>query len=195
MSGMSRYFQNMVEKFIHRDGIESLMNWLAGTDFYEAPASTKYHLHCKGGLCTHSCNTFDRLNALCVDEAKRNLDFHYDMESVAIIGLFHDICKTNYYSLEMRDKKVDGKWSKLPVYEIKDRFPIGHGERSVYLLNRHIKLTDEEALSIRWHMGPWTEKDYRTMQLAMEKFPMVVLMQTADLMATYIDEGERDEAR
>ena len=184
------YFQKMVEVYIHRDGIDHLMNWLSGTDFYEAPASTKYHLHRKGGLCDHSCNVFDRLNSLCEDEARNHEKFRYDMESVAIIGLFHDICKVNYYNLAMRDKKVDGKWGKYPVYEIDDKFPFGHGERSVHILSRYITLTDEEALSIRWHMGPWTEKDCRTMQIAMERYPMVVLAQSADLMATYIDEGE-----
>ena len=184
------YFNKIVGSYIHRDGIDDLMNWLAGTDFYEAPASTKYHLHQRHGLCDHSCNVFDRLESLCVAESRTNEHFQMNPESVAIVGLFHDVCKVNYYNLEMRDRKVDGKWGKFPVYEIDDKFPIGHGEKSVYLLRRYIELTDEEALSIRWHMGPWVEKDYRTIQIAMQRYPLVTLTQVADMMATYIDEGD-----
>lgn len=189
---MSRaYFDNMVKSFIHRDGINDLMEWLSGTDFYDAPASTKYHLNRKGGLCDHSCNVFDRLCCLCTDEERQNEAFKTSMESIAIVGLFHDLCKVNYYTLEMRDKKVDGKWQKVPLYEIREGFPIGHGEKSLYIVSGFLKLKEEEALAIRWHMGPWMEKDYRTIQLAMQKYPLVVLTQTADLMATYIDEVEK----
>lgn len=185
------YFEKMVGSNIHRDGIDDLMNWLRGTDFYEAPASTKYHLNRRHGLCDHSCNVFDRLETLCANEIRLTEGFAPNIETIAIVGLFHDICKVNYYSLEMRDRRVDGKWQKVPLYEIRDDFPLGHGEKSVYILRRFMDLTDEEALSIRWHMGAWVEKDTRTMQLAMEQYPLVVLTQVADLQATYIDEGVR----
>ena len=189
---MSRaYFDNMVRTYIHRDGINDLMAWLGGTDFYDAPASTKYHLNRKHGLCLHSCNVFDRLTVLCGEEEKQNESFTASAESIAIVGLFHDLCKVNYYKLNMRDKKIDGKWQKVPLYEIDEEFPLGHGEKSLYIVSGFMKLKEEEALAIRWHMGPWEEKDYRTMQLAMQKYPLVVLTQTADLMATYIDEVEK----
>ena len=193
---MSRaYFDKMVKGCIHRDGINDLMAWLSGTDFYDAPASTKYHLNRKGGLVDHSCHVFDRLESLCVAESCANEHFQWDIESAAIVGLFHDLCKVNYYTLEMRDKKIDGKWQKVPLYEIREGFPLGHGEKSLYIVSGFLKLKEEEALAIRWHMGPWMEKDFRTMQLAMQKYPLVVLTQTADLMATYIDEEGTNEAR
>ena len=180
------YFKKMVETHIDRYGIANLMRYLESTDFYDAPASTKFHLNRKGGLCEHSCNVFDRLETLCKLESEIN-GFEYSMESVAIIGLFHDLCKVNYYSLEMRDKKIDGKWSKVPVYDVKEPFPFGHGEKSVFEIRRFMELTDDEALAIRWHMGPWDEQDKRTLQMAMNN-PLVVLTQTADMQATFLDE-------
>lgn len=178
-------FESLVKEFIPRKGIDSLMAWIRETDFFIAPASTQFHSHEVGGLCTHSINVFRRM------VQRRSAEGFYAVvpgESCAIVGLFHDVCKANYYRLEMRDRKVDGKWSKVPVYQVHETFPLGHGEKSLYLISKHLELTDDEAMAIRWHMGPWGVTDTRDLTNAMERSRLVLLTQLADLEATYIDE-------
>lgn len=184
----TKWFEKFVSENISRDGISELMSWLNGTDFYVAPASTKYHMNEVGGLCAHSVNVYKRLRDLC--ESEKNADFgHPSDETIAIVGLFHDLCKANYYKIEMANRKGDdGKWKKVPVYVVDEKFPIGHGEKSLYLVGRFMRLTDEEALSIRWHMGAWGLSDYRDLDNAMRRYPLVALTQTADILATYLDE-------
>lgn len=83
----------------------------------------------------------------------------YNIENVAIVSLFHDICKANTYVTEMRNKKENGQWIQVPFYTVDEEYPYGHGEKSVYILMREgLKLTDEEALAIRWHMGAFTDR-------------------------------------
>ena len=76
-------------------------------------------------------------------------------ESFAICALLHDLCKANYYKRGTRNVKNDvtGQWEKVPSYSVEDLFPYGHGEKSVFLIERFMKLKVEEAVAIRWHMG------------------------------------------
>lgn len=171
----------------HRDGITDLIKWLQNeTDFFTSPASTKYHLCEAGGLCEHSLNVFTQMeNIFDTDED--------EMESIAIVGLLHDLCKVNFYAIEYRNKKNEktGIWEKYPVYTVEDQFPYGHGEKSVYLISKFIKLTDEEAMAIRWHMGGFDNAvkggDFGCTK-AFEKYPLAVKLHCADMLATYIDE-------
>lgn len=183
-------FKALASSFIKRDGINDLMQWLNGTDFYAAPASAKYHLSEVGGLYRHSIYVYYRLRRLCEEEAKNNKLFKCPSdETIAIVGLFHDLCKVNYYKLEMGNKKAEnGKWVRIPIYQVNETFPLGHGEKSLYIVSRYMRLTEEEALSIRWHMGAWGLSDYRDLNNAMERYPLVALTQTADVLATYLDE-------
>ena len=171
---------------IDRQGIDKLTDWLLNkSDFATAPASTKYHSACESGLLAHSLTVFDRLL-----EIRDHYGLNCPSETVIICGLLHDVCKANFYKTSERNAKDEkGNWIKVPYYEIEDRFPYGHGEKSVYILNEFIHLTVEEAMAIRWHMG-LSDSDYATrcsLAAAMEKYPLILALQVADQMATFWD--------
>ena len=174
---------------IKRDGIEALLSWLEASDFFTAPASTKFHLSEEGGLCAHSINVYERLVRLC--EAEWGED-GFNRESVAIIGLFHDLCKTNIYKVEMRNVKENGEWVQKPYFTVDDSLPYGHGEKSVYMLSGFMKLTREEAMAINWHMGGFDLRvqagsyDYSK---AYNKYPLALIVHLADMQATFLDES------
>ena len=117
-------------------------------------------------------------------------------ETIAICGLLHDICKANFYAVEMRNRKNEqGQWEKYPFYVVNDQLPYGHGEKSVYIISDFMKLTREEAMAIRWHMG-FSDNDFKaggfSVGNAFEKFPLALLTHMADLQATYLDEPRED---
>ena len=173
---------------IKRDGIEALLAWLEASDFFTAPASTRFHLSEEGGLCAHSINVYERLVRLC--EAEWGED-GFNRESVAIVGLFHDLCKTNIYKVEMRNVKENGEWVQKPYFTVDDSLPYGHGEKSVYMLSGFMKLTREEAMAINWHMGGFDLRvqagsyDYSK---AYNKYPLALMVHLADMQATFLDE-------
>lgn len=176
-----------------RKGIEDLINWLdTETDFFTAPASAKYHLACKGGLLQHSLNVLDQLII------QVSLDVDYDifpeelLKSIIIVSLLHDICKANFYTEKERNvKNKNGDWVKEPFYTIDDSFPIGHGEKSVIIIQKFIHLTDDEILAIRWHMGAYESKEnYNSLSNAFNKSWLALDLHIADLKATYIDEKQ-----
>ena len=168
-------------RFTGRDGIEELIRYLQEeTDFFTAPASTKYHGAFEGGLLKHSMNVLD-----CLDEAG------YDYKTAIIVALLHDICKANCYGKEIRNVKENGAWVEKQVYTYQDDLPLGHGEKSLYIISKYIKLTDEEAAAIRWHMGGFDSAfrgGDRGLNIAFEKYPLAVLLHLADMKATYIVE-------
>lgn len=179
----------------NRPGMEKLVDWIATkTDFFTAPASTKYHLAVKGGLAQHSINVYERLVAKVSSGLVEIRD-----DSVIIASLLHDLCKTNFYVMEKRNVREGNKtnqygkevpnWVEKDVWGIKDSFPVGHGEKSCYFIQCYIRLTTEEYAMIRLHMGsdrngypdPFTE----TANL----FPSVIAMHTSDIEAAYIIEN------
>lgn len=186
-------FVNILKSNVKREGIDKLLEWLETTDFYTCPASTKYHLSEEGGLCQHSLNVYERLEKLMITEYGED---GYNKESVALCGLLHDICKTNYYKVEMRNVKEDGVWVQKPYYTVDDQLPYGHGEKSVYIINGFLRLTRDEAVAINWHMGGFDVRvqggslDYSR---AYNKYPLAVLLHIADLQATFLDEVALDE--
>ena len=171
---------------ISREGSATLLDWLESTDFFMAPASTRYHSCHEGGLCEHSLNVYHRLMNN-IDEDP--MDCHI-IETVTICGLLHDVCKANFYKATTRNVKNDetGRWEKVPYYSVEEKFPFGHGEKSVFLIERFMKLTPEEAVAIRFHMGEF-EKERSTSD-AYSKFPLAVMLHIADLSATFLDEKE-----
>ena len=180
-------FINTFNRDIHRPGAEKLLAWLEGTDFFTAPASAKYHGNHEGGLCEHSMNVWRRLSQECDSNA----------ETVAICGLLHDVCKANFYKKDYRNVKNErGVWDKVAFYKVEDNFPYGHGEKSVYLINRFMTLTDEEAMAIRWHMG-FSDESFKggsyALSNAFERYPLAVSLHIADLQATYFDERKQEE--
>lgn len=171
---------------IRRQGADRLLKWLETTDFFEAPASTKFHGNRPGGLCVHSVGVFRQLTILYTAEIKGAEEIiDEDMETIAICGLLHDICKANYYKPITESGRTR--------YIVEDSLPLGHGEKSLYLIGRHIELTPAEAAAIRWHMGGWdaaVRGGDQSASKACERYPLVTLLQMADMSAAYIDEAK-----
>ena len=180
---LKKEFQRLLQS-TGREGMDSLIAWLDTTDFYTAPASTANHGAYEGGLLKHSMNVYRLLvnfnkNIKCGRE-----------DSLVIAGLLHDVCKTDFYVRGVRNVKEDGHWVEKEVYQIEDALPIGHGEKSVYLLMKHIALTDEEAVAIRWHMSGYDDaaRSYIggvTQSRAFQKYPLAPGLAIADMYATY----------
>ncbi len=184
-------FIKIYTETIKREGADKLLEWLESTDFFTAPASTKFHSNIEGGLCEHSVNVYKRFLSLIKQEYGENFEEKISRESIAIIALLHDLCKTNYYAVEFRNVKVDGEWTKQPYYTVKDNLPYGHGEKSVYMIGGFMRLTRLEAMAINWHMGGFDQRvmggSYAISE-AFYMFPEALLFHIADLEATYLDE-------
>ena len=174
----------------HREGIDKLIAYLKlKTDFFSAPASTRFHSSCPGGLLQHSMNVYKMLETKSQTETWKSTLSRED--TIIIVSLLHDICKANFYAVEMRNcKNEDGVWEKYPFYIIDDKNPYGHGEKSVMMIMEFMKLTAEEKYAIRWHMGFSEPKEnYNALGKAMEYYPIVVALHEADLEATYLLES------
>ena len=184
-------FKSIVAEKIKREGISDLMAYLDRSDFYEAPASKFGHSDYEGGLVTHSLNVYNRLRKY-IEVEYGNFD-KYSEESIALVSLFHDLCKVDYYKIEMRNVKENGEWVQKPFYKIEDRLPYGHGEKSVYIINGFLRLTREEALAINWHMGGFDARVTGGSSLSLGETykhnSLAFWLHLADMTATYIDEN------
>ena len=185
-----KLFIETYQKNIHRPGADKLLAWMESTDFFTAPASTRFHAAYEGGLLDHCMNVYNVLISKHYDPAAD------DLESFTIASLLHDLCKAGFYKTELRNRKNDrGEWEKVPVYAVDDQFPYGHGEKSVYLIERFMRLRTEEAMAIRWHMGGFDDS-VRGGSLALahayEKYPLAVKLHLSDLEATYLHENRSE---
>ena len=171
-------------KSINREGMDNLIAFIDKTDFYKAPASTRFHGDYEGGLMEHSMKVYEILKAK-VKHASVEIEVSED--TLKIVALLHDICKVNFYKVDYRNAKNElGVWEKVPYYTIEDTIPYGHGEKSVMMLTEYIKLTSEEKYAIRWHMGFTEPKElYNTLGAAFKKYPLALLLHEADLEASY----------
>ncbi len=177
---------------VKREGSEKLLDWLKNkSDFFTAPASSRFHSNFQGGLCEHSVKAYFRF--------LQNLDTEYEgewenvisPESVAIIALLHDLCKVNTYKIDYRNVKVNGAWEQKSYYSTEDDLPYGHGEKSVYMISGFMRLTREEAMAINWHMGAYDQRvlgGSYALGDAYNKFPNALLFHIADMQTTYLDE-------
>ena len=179
----------------NRTGIDGVIRQLEESGFFEAPASTRFHLSCKGGLLEHSMNVYQA--ALLLREqaikARPELEEQIPMDSVAICTLLHDTCKADIYKEGILSRKnADGYWEKYLGYQVDYNagLPLGHGEKSVILLlSWGLKLKPEEMLAIRWHMTAWdlpmqSPEHKESLNAAKAKTPLVSLVQLADSFAT-----------
>lgn len=186
-------FTRIYKENITRPGSDRLLEYLLSenSDFFVAPASTRYHSAFEGGLCQHSINVYECLKSYCERERVRELyGLEFSDESIAIVGLLHDICKVNIYETSFRNAKNDqGVWEKVPYYSFNDQLPYGHGEKSVYIISGFMRLTREEAFAIRWHMGFSGEENKNTIGAALEMFPLALAVNIADMEATFLIEG------
>ena len=180
-------FLQIYNEYVKRQGSQEFLDWLLKTDFFTAPASTKYHGACEGGLQLHSLNVYKTLRERYFEEGKDS------EESFAICALLHDLCKAQFYKVSTRNVKNDvtGQWEKVPYYTVEDAFPYGHGEKSVFLIERFMRLKTSEAMAIRWHMGGFDDSARGgsfAISLAYEKYPLAVKLHLADLESTYLKE-------
>lgn len=184
-------YLSIFEKYIKRSGADELKNYLLRSDFFQAPASTRYHCAFEGGLCEHSVNVYKRLLAIVQNEYGDGWEKVYSHETVAVCGLLHDLCKIDFYKQDYRNVKENGEWIKKPYFMREESLPFGHGEKSVYIANSFIRLTREEAMAINWHMGGFDSRvkgGDGSISDAYYKFSLAVFLHVADLEATYIDE-------
>ncbi|MBC5734569.1 HD domain-containing protein [Flavonifractor sp. DFI.6.63] len=194
MSAKETFIQIYREN-IRRDGAEALLDYLEHkSDFFTAPASARFHGAYAGGLCEHSLNVYHCLCAYLERERVQELyALEYPAESVAVAALLHDLCKIGCYKAGSRNVKgSDGKWQSVPTFFYEDTLPYGHGEKSVYIISGFLKLTREEAMAIRWHMGFSGDEDKRLVGQALQQYPLAFALSLADMEATYF--LEKDEA-
>lgn len=181
-----------------RDGLDRLLQYLATTDYYTAPASTRFHGNYEGALAEHSLNV-----AALLLRKNEQLGLGLSEGSCVLAGLCHDLCKVNFYVQDFKNQKVysdhgsksDAKgrfdWETVPIYTIEDKFPCGHGEKSVIMLQNFLRLTQEEILLIRWHMGPFASANEYDFNSATDYKPEIVAMFTADMEAAALFEEKR----
>lgn len=179
-------FIRIFTSHIHRAGADKLLEWLEESDFFVAPASTRFHGNYEGGLCEHSVNVYEELVRLL----KAYPEVRVTAETAAIVTLLHDLCKIGCYKQELRNTKVGNHWVQKPIYVFQEDFRYGgHGSKSVYLAQKYMDLTEQEAVAINCHMGPWDRSpgDY-SLGNAFEQYPLAMLVHMADMSASYIRE-------
>lgn len=186
-------FIEIYQMYIKRDGAKDFLDYLCSnkSDFFTAPASTRFHGSYPEGLVEHSINVYHCLkDYLSRNRVKDMYGMDYDDETIALVALLHDVCKINVYKTSYRNKKVNGEWQQVPYYEFEDEMPYGHGEKSVYMISPFMKLTREEAFAIRYHMGFSNEDPARNVGYTFEHFPLAFALSTADMEATYFVDGK-----
>ena len=185
-------FISIFNEHIHREGSDKLLDYLLNhSDFFTAPASTRFHGAYPQGLLEHSLNVYDCLvDYVSRPRTKETYHMDYNEETIAVVALLHDICKVNCYKESTRNVKVNGAWTQVPYYEFEDNLPYGHGEKSVYIITGFMRLSREEAFAIRYHMGFSGSEDARSIGFSFEHYPLSFALSTADMEATYYLEGK-----
>lgn len=198
MTAKEEFIQIYTEN-IKRKGADKLLEYLKKSDFFTAPSSTRYHGAHEGGLVEHSVNVYHCLkDYLSRPRTKELYGMDFSEETIAIVALLHDVCKINFYTTEMRNKKNDvtGQWEKVPYYTINDTLPYGHGEKSVYIISGFFygddRLTRDEAFAIRYHMGFSGTEDKNNIGRALEMYPLALALNVADMEAAYFLEGSEN---
>lgn len=165
--------------------IERCLKWLHSTDFYTAPASTRFHNAFDGGLVKHKLDTANRV----IDLIKTDAFSMVNLPEAILVALSHDWCKINRYEIFMRNDKDEktGKWNKIPSFRTKEDYivPMGHGVSSMFMAQKFMRLSTEQALAIRWHMGRWnvSDEEVNEYSYATKNYPMVFLIQFADQLS------------
>lgn len=194
---------NSIERDFNK---EKLINWLENSDFFYAPASTKYHSNFEGGLCSHCLSVYYSLEALCNTFAseskyvtledgsqKEEITCRYDKDSIIIVALLHDLSKANFYEKYNRNVKneVTGKWESVEEYrtiDVQKRFIFGnHEETSEFMVRSFIPLKVEESVAILHHMGGAGHDSSQTdLSVIYSKYNLAALLHTADLLSTFV---------
>ena len=201
-------FENLYNEYIlPRDGGDKLLEFIRKSDFYTAPASTKYHLSEEGGLLQHSLNVFHCLMSKASNPTWAKIITPDKYKTAACVALLHDLCKTYFYDKELKntktydpdivasfggrgvkhDAKGDYVWTMAEAYTYNNRFPLGHGSKSVFFIQQFIKLTMEEIACIYWHMGAYCDSNqWNELGDAFEKYPLALALHEADMEAAHL---------
>lgn len=203
LSGMKAEFIELINS-INREGFkkEALLNKLESSDFYTAPASTRFHNCVKGGLLDHSLNVYYNLKSLV---ERKNLQDKISEDSIKIVGLLHDMGKINNYKIFYKNEKKysdygtkqdeGGRfdWVAVQGYTIVDdseRFLFGNHEQTCeYMVSVYVPLTYVESIAILHHcagMSNDSAKDNVTGIFS--RYPLATLLHLADMLSTYVDE-------
>ncbi len=194
MSTIRDEFIDIYQNNITRDGSDKLLDYICQSDFFQAPASARYHSAYDGGLAQHSINVYYCLSDYMARErVRQTYDLNCSDETIAIVSLLHDLCKIGCYKAGVRNVKENGVWKQVPTYNFDDPMPYGHGEKSVYIINGYMRLSREEAFAIRYHMGFSGIEDKGAVGKAFGMFPLAFALSTADMEATYFLEGEEQQ--
>ena len=176
-------------KSTEREGVEDVIEELESLGFFEAPASCSQHLNEEGGLVQHSLNVCKVALMLReqMSQIESGLDKEVSEDKVIIASLLHDVCKSDIYFRTVKKRKTSiGTWEDCEGYKISYKnFPMGHGEKSVYIISGFMRLTREEAFAIRYHMGFSGTEDNNLVGRALEAFPLAFALATADMEASY----------
>lgn len=200
-------FISLARRHIKREGLDAVLAWLSNSDFFTAPATTKYALAVEGGLCQHALNTFYRMEDLAnlyyeLEPSDVNVyngdtpeaDSAFTMESIALVALFHSIYKVHCYVKDFRNQKIDGKWEQVEYWKWEEAFVYGRGAKSVYILQQFMRLYTEEAQAIRFHTAGKEDVNSGTVDMAYmsvyEHSKLSVLLFLAEQMAYWMD-GDR----
>lgn len=183
------YYHLTVDDF---DKAETLsgrcLDWLEKTDFFVAPASTKYHDDFEHGLLLHSLRVYNNvIDLLQTDHFSRSLNLREQYDAL-LAALVHDWCKIGLYEKYLKNVKNEttGKWEQQTAYRHKDTaIPLGHGTTSMFMSQKFFRLSIEQATAIRWHMGVYqvSETEKPDLFRANESMPMMFLLQFADQMS------------
>lgn len=163
-----------------------ILDWLATTDFYGAPASGRFHDSYEGGLINHTISVYNQMCELWKINKFNKLESH----SFALAALTHDWCKIGLYESYMRNVKDEktGQWNQVKSYRWREdgpTFAFGHGVSSMFLLSRFVNLKADEAAAIRWHMS-WcnvADSEQTDLQTSNERYPLVHMLQFADQLS------------
>lgn len=173
-------------KSCNRDGISDLINFLESSDFFTAPASQYFHANHPSGLAFHSyslytiASAYNKMHKLDIPE-----------ESIIIASICHDLCKIGNYNLETKYKKdKNNKWQSYLTYGNNNLSQCQHGPQSALMASRYIKLTEMEEQAICWHMSSYGQSDVdnRMMNKSMDKHPLVLIIQQADMASAHFYE-------
>jgi hypothetical protein len=189
-TNFEKQYKEIYHENIKRDGASELLKYLETTDFFRAPASTRFHSNFAGGLVEHHVKVFMRFREMAEQEYGKEY-VEKNIEALTVIALLHDICKINCYKNDTKNVKVNGEWVQKPFFSYDDPLPYGHGEKSVYIVCGFMKLTREEAMCINWHMGGFDARNLDgkyTVGGAFSLFPLATIFHCADLLSSYLDE-------
>lgn len=165
-----------------QDAVNRIVAWLDETDFFTAPASTRFHESFEGGLLYHTLKVYNQI----VDLKKVGKFSNVDLSSAALVSLVHDWCKINLYSCYKKNVKNQetGQWEQVDAYN-RGSYEFPHGQQSLEVARCFFKFTQEEKLAITHHMGHWYchPSEESCLQTSNERYPLVHMLQFADQLA------------